>query len=526
MTRALESFIHEIESQVMGLHHEYTLALWDAATTGTPEANQHLKETQAALMRFWADPDRYATAKAFDHSGDTQDPIVTRQIRVITLSAAKAQQDEETIEKLTALEAQVRGQYYNFRARIDGKMLSDNELEAILSQSRESAEVRTAWEASKQIGAQVAEQVRELARIRNEAARAQGYRDHFERSLALNEIDESELFEQFDGLEGASHAPFEALKAEIDHQRAAHFGVDEDELRPWHYGDRFFQNPPPLDEVDLDAIFAELNPTELATATYDSLGLEVRDILERSDLYAREGKNQHAFCVDIDRDGDVRTLNNLERNHHWVETLHHELGHAVYNKHIDRSLPWLLRRPPHTLSTEAIAIMMGELTSDRHWLHSIAGVPQAEAERLSHSLEKHVRAQRLIFTRWCLVMTNFERALYADPEGDLDSRWWDLVARFQMVHRPDGRRAPDWAAKYHIALSPVYYQNYQLGHLVMAQVANQVQEDVGGPVGQPEAGRWLVERVFHPGASRDWAAHVEAATGAPLSPRYFVESLA
>jgi peptidyl-dipeptidase A len=253
--------------------------------------------------------------------------------------------------------------------------------------------------------------------------------------------------------------------------------------------------------------------------------MEVRDILERSDLYARSGKNQHAFCLDLDREGDIRTLNNLEPNHRWSQTLLHELGHAVYDKHIDPSLPWLLRRPPHTLSTEAIALMMGALTFDREWLIQVAEAPAAEAERLSRAARQRERAERLIFTRWCLVMTHFERALYEDPERPLDHLWWDLVERFQELRRPDGREAPDWAAKYHVALAPVYYQNYELGHLVTAQLQERLRQAVGGLTGRPKAGEWLRERFFRPGARQDWSHHVAAAAGEPLNPQYFVRAV-
>ena len=72
------------------------------------------------------------------------------------------------------------------------------------------------------------------------------------------------------------------------------------------------------------------------------------------------------------------------------------------------------------------------------------------------------QAKKLIFTRWCLTMTHFERMFYSDPEADLDMVWWDLVERYQLLQRPDGRKAPDWAAKIHVALAPVYYLFYRL----------------------------------------------------------------
>ena len=96
-------------------------------------------------------------------------------------------------------------------------------------------------------------------------------------------------------------------------------------------------------------------------------------------------------------------------------------------------------------------------------------------------------------------MTNFERSLYADPEADLDARWWELVERYQLVRRPEGREAPDWAAKIHIACAPVYYHNYLYGQIVASQLAATLERECGGLVERPDAGRLLAQRVFAPG---------------------------
>ena len=100
-----------------------------------------------------------------------------------------------------------------------------------------------------------------------------------------------------------------------------------------------------------------------------------------------------------------------------------------------------------------------------------------------------------MFTRWVLVMNTFERALYADPDGDLDSTWWQLVAQYQQVTPPDERRAPDWAAKIHIAAAPVYYHTYLYGAIVALQLKAALVEATGGLVDEPEAGALLRERA-------------------------------
>jgi peptidyl-dipeptidase A len=124
-------------------------------------------------------------------------------------------------------------------------------------------------------------------------------------------------------------------------------------------------------------------------------------------------------------------------------------------------------------------------------------------------------------------MTRFERALYADPERDLDRLWWDLVERHQGLRRPEGRRAPDWAAKIHVATAPVYYHAYLMGEAFASQANRHVRKATGrGLVDNPEAGTWLRDRVFAPGALRPWDGHVEAALGAPLDPAPLLEDMA
>src|SRR5205085_4313253 len=101
------------------------------------------------------------------------------------------------------------------------------------------------------------------------------------------------------------------------------------DLRPWHYDDVFFQEPPKSAALDLDRHFPATDRlSELTLRTYDSLGLDLRAVLDHSDLLPREGKSQHAFCIDVDRVGDVRVLSNNAPNERWMGTMLHEFGHA------------------------------------------------------------------------------------------------------------------------------------------------------------------------------------------------------
>ena len=78
--------------------------------------------------------------------------------------------------------------------------------------------------------------------------------------------------------------PFARFKKEFDAGRAARFGISPAELRPWHYGDLFFQEVPAVGRgVDLDSFFAGKDLAELARKYYRGVGLPVEDILASLD---------------------------------------------------------------------------------------------------------------------------------------------------------------------------------------------------------------------------------------------------
>ena len=328
-----------------------------------------------------------------------------------------------------------------------------------------------------------------------------------------------------DPADRATAEPFARWKAGLDATLAGRFECAEADLRPWHYADPFFQEVPAEGGVDLTPYLEERDIVDLSRATYDGLGLETRSILERSDLFPRDGKSQHAFCIDVDRAGDIRVLANVVPDPYWMDTMLHELGHGTFDAGLDAELPWVMR-DTHLVVTEGIAILMGRLASDAEWLERVVGVGADDAAALDGPLRGARAAELLVFTRWVLVMTNFERSLYADPEQDLDTRWWQLVNRYQRLTPPDGRSAPDWASKIHVACAPVYYHTYLYGQIVASQLAATLREECGGIVGRESAGRLLTERVFAPGLSVRWDTLLEQATGESLDASHFGRDIA
>jgi peptidyl-dipeptidase A len=523
---AVRSLIDRILPRARELMIQMAHASWDQNTTGSPEAAQRAATVSRELKTYFADAAVFAELKALREQGGAEDPVLHRQLEQLYRSYLANQISSEEIQETVARENELRQLFATFRATYRGEAISDNALAEVFRSENDSARRKEAWLASKQIGAQAAEKVRELARLRNRIARRLGFRDYFAMVLDSQEIDEQELFDVLERLRQASDAAFRAEKAALDAELAKRFGVPADQIQAWHCADPFFQSAPAgIGGPDVDSFFAGKDLAQIAMSSYDAIGLEVRDILARSDLYERTGKMQHAFCMNVDRQGDVRILCNLKETQRWMSTLLHELGHAVYDKYIDPGIPWLLRRPAHTMTTEAIAMLFGRLTNNAHWLSAFAGVPADEARAAAAFLRRQEKREQLIFSRWGMVMTYFERALYADPDQDLGTIWWELVEKLQLVPKPDGAgRATDWAAKIHIANYPVYYHNYILGELTASQLQAYLEKDLGETwMLTDEAGAWLWQRIFRPGNLLPWNERLARATGEKLNPQHFVD---
>lgn len=528
MSETVRAAVDRITAQIRELYIDLNETGWRAATTGTPEALDAAARSRAAWMRFWAAPEPYQQYKTWDESGAAGDDLhLKRIVRVLHLGFAQEQRDPATIDEITELSRVLDDEYTNFRAEVNGQRLTANAIDDILRSENDSAKRRAAWEASKQVGPRVADSIRRLAVLRNDAAHRMGYPNFHRMNLALNEIDPDWLFAMLDTLAAKIDVPFRRAKDELDAELSQRFGVPAADLMPWHYADPFFQRAPMLSSYDFDALFAGRDLVDLATRTYDGLGLDVRGIVARSDLYEREGKDQHAFCMDADHEGDVRALCNLKPSLRWMETLLHELGHGVYDVYIPKELPWLLRTVPHTLSTEALAMLMGAITLDAEWHARLLKVPPAEARQAGEAGFHRFRLEELIFARWVMVVVHFERQMYEDPSRDLNALWWDLVHRYQLLNVPAGReKQPDWAAKYHIALAPAYYQNYLLGRMMSLQWDGWLRSHLGGIVGRPAAGDYFRQYVFAPGNTLHWNDALEFATGEKLNPDYFVQKFA
>ena len=201
----------------------------------------------------------------------------------------------------------------------------------------------------------------------------------------------------------------------------------------------------------------------------------------------------------------------------------------LYDKYIGDDVPWVLRRASHSLTTEGVAILLGGLSKHEEYINKVVQAPADQSAKFAAEARRYLRAEKLIFSRWTQVMLHFERSMYNNPDQDLNKLWWNLVEKYQLLRRPEGRDAPDFASKIHVVSAPAYYHNYMMGELFACQVHAAIVRDLGLR-GQPrdavytrdpEVGRFMNEKVFGPGRLLPWNELTRHATGAELNAQAF-----
>ncbi len=531
MNDEFKKFVEKHDSIVKPIYKEANIAYFNASISGDTNDFKKSLDLQNQLTNIYSNKEDFKLLKKIKESKEIKDEISARLLEVLYNGYLSNQVEPSKLTEINRMQNEIEQKYSKFRANINGKDTSDNEIENILKTSLNSKDLESAWLGHKAIGKVVEKDIITLVKKRNEIAKELGFDNFHQMSLQLSEQDPKEIENLFDELDNLTRDAFVVLKSEMDDYFAKRYKIKKEQLMPWHYQNRFFQEAPKIYPTDFDKYYKSIDIVKTTTKYFEGIGLPIDDIVKNSDLFEKDKKNQHAYCIDIDNEGDVRVLCNVRKNEMWMSTMLHEYGHAVYDKLIDRNLPFSLRNPAHTFTTEAIAMFFGRLSTNPQWMKDNINLSDVEATKIADNGYKQLRLQQIVFSRWSQVMYRFEKSLYENPDQDLNSLWWNLVEKYQLIKKPEGRNEPDWASKIHIATSPCYYHNYHLGELLASQftfyIASNIlkSEDIKNLKlsNNTEIGKYFTEKVFMYGSKYKWNDMIEKATGEKLTPKYYTK---
>jgi len=517
--KQVKEFIQSYEAKVDPAYKKAMITEFDAQLSGKEDDYKKSSQAQIDLSKIYSNKEDYAVIKKLKKL-KLADKDLKRQMELIYNAYTSSQIAPEELEAMIKLQTAIENKFNTFRVDLDGKKLTDNEIEKILKTSTSSAEVEKAWKGSKVIGQVVSDDIKKLVLMRNAAAKELGFKNYHQMMLKLNEQDPAQVEKLFNELDNLTRPAFVSLKKDVDTALAKKFNIAASALQPWHYQNRYFQEAPAIYTLDLDKYYKDKDLVKLMEGYYASIGMSAEDIAAHSDLYERSGKYQHACENNMDRLNDIRVICNIKPNEYWMSTVLHEFGHGLYDKYTNKNMPWTFREPAHIFTTEAIAMMFGRLSSNPQWLHEVVGISSEEQAKISEASFKIQKLTQLVFSRWAQVMYRFEKSMYENPNQDLNALWWKLVEKYQLVKKPAGRTEPDWASKIHIATAPAYYHNYLMGELLASQLnAYMVKHNIKSK----DMGKYLIENVFAPGRKFYWNEMIQKATGEKLTAKYYAK---
>jgi peptidyl-dipeptidase A len=229
----------------------------------------------------------------------------------------------------------------------------------------------------------------------------------------------------------------------------------------------------------------------------------------------------HASAWDIDDQEDVRIKACLEPTAEDFVTVHHEMGHNIYQRAY-RNQPLLFRNGANDGFHEAIgdAIALSITPDYLKQVGLLADVPGPAADTallLRQALDK------VAFLPFGLLVDKWRWGVFSGQitPANYNAAWWALRAQYQGVAPPMPRTEADFdpGAKYHIPANTPYMR-YFLARVLQFQFYRALCREAGytGPLyrcsffGSQAAGRKFAA-MLEAGQSRPWQETLYAMTG-------------
>ncbi|GAB4571029.1 MAG: M2 family metallopeptidase [Rhodothalassiaceae bacterium] len=427
--------------------------------------------------------------------------------------------------------------------REDG-CLTLTELEAAISTSRDPAVLKAAWETWRTVSVPMKDEYAEMVAIANEGARDLGFADVGAMWRSNYDMAPDAFAADVDRLWGEVKPLYDALQCHVRAKLNETYG---DDLVP-------LDKPIPADLLgnmwaqqwgniydlvapegaapahDLTKLLEAKGMTELdmvrtAEGFFTSLGYAPlpATFYERS-LFKKPRDRDvvcHASAWDLDGKDDVRIKMCIKVDADDFRTIHHEIGHNIYQRAYAIQSP-IFRDDPNDGFHEAIGDMIA-LSITPEYLKEIGlleDLPPAEADL---SLLLRQALDKVAFLPFGLLVDKWRWQVFSGevtPEN-YNAAWWALRREYQGIDAPDVRPgdAFDPGAKFHIP-GNTPYMRYFLAHIFQFQFHRAACEMAGwqGPLhrcsiyGNKEVGAKFDE-MLKMGASKPWPEALEAFTG-------------
>ena len=543
-----DRFLTLMNASYQALYKVNSEAQWKAVTDVTPAHDAASEAAGQAYAAFNGNPEVIRQARELLQQSAELKPLTVRELNQVLLNAAEGPMTNPLlVSRRIALETKQASLLNSFQFKLEGKPITANEIDNLLTSSTDLAKRKAVWEASKEIGPTLKEPLIMLRDLRNGVAGEMNYPDYFSLEVAAYGMKADEMLKMNEQFMKDLRPLYLQLHTWAKYKLAEKFHQPVPNKIPAHWlNNRWAQNWTGLVEsANLDPYFKGKTAEWIAqTAEEFYVGLGFNPLPGgfwiKSDLYpvpagdARK-KNTHASCWHVDLEYDIRSLQSIEPNSEWFFTAHHELGHGHYFAAYTRpEVPPLLRLGANPGFHEGVGELISLASSQVPYLQAKGILPaDFKADKTAFLLDDALaRSVPFIFFA-SGTMTHWEADIYAhqlEPE-DWNDRWWKYVSEFQGVEPPEkrGEEWADYATKTHINDAPAYYHNYAFATVLKFQLHDYIAKKIlhqppqsCNYAGNKKVGAWL-QNILKKGGTEDWRKVLKEATGEDLSTRAMVE---
>lgn len=537
------AFVERVEQELAELQEYAARVHWVRANFITFDTNWLVQRVDADYTRqgvAWANE-----AKRFN---DVElEPDLRRKVERLKLGLTlPAPERPGAAEELAEISTRLSSTYSTGKVTIDGEELALDELEVRMGTVRDPAVLEEMWTKWREVPKAMRGDYARQVELGNEGARELGFTDLRDLWLSKYDMPADDMAAEVDRLWGQVKPLYDQLHCYVRSQLSERYGADVVPPigpMPAHVlGNMWAQQWGNVSEMvapegagvgyDLTEILVEQGFTprkmvETGEAFFVSLGIDPlpETFWERSLITKPEDRDVvcHASAWDLDDQEDIRIKMCTKVNADDFQTVHHELGHNIYQRAY-RDLSILYRDGAHDGFHEAIGDFIA-LSITPEYLVRIGLIEESQIPPASADLGllMNQALDKIAFLPFGLLMDKWRWEVFAGevaPER-YNARWWELRRQYQGLVPPVERPADafDPGGKYHIP-NNVPYLRYFLSFIMQFQFHQAACELAGweGPLhrcsiyGSREVGARFQEMMAL-GASQPWPDTLERFTG-------------
>jgi peptidyl-dipeptidase A len=537
-----EEFMKRAEVRLSELSVQVNRAAWveDNFITDDTEALSAEAQDQATAVTT----ELVGQARRFEKL--KMPPELARKFMLLRLSlTAPAPKDPALRKEMTKISTSLEAEYGKGKyCRQPDDCLDITAIERIMGSSQDPSELKDLWVGWNKVGAPMRDRYGRFVQLSNQGAREIGFRDTGAMWRSGYDMTPDQFSAEIERLWQQVRPLYLSLHTFVRARLSAHYGpgvvppdgpIPADLLgNPWA---QEWGNIYPLLGMPANSTGYEL--TELLKAKpvdprgmvkyaenfFVSMGFPPlpQTFWERS-LFTKPADRDvvcHASAWDIDNQDDLRIKVCLQVRDVDFVTVHHELGHNMYQRAYEKQ-PFLFENGANDGFHEAIGDSIA-LAITPEYLQKVGlldQVPSADAD-IPQLLKQAL--DRVAFLPFGFTIDQWRWKVFSGEiqPADYNQAWWDLRLKYQGIAPPVARSEQDFdpGAKYHIAAN-VPYVRYFLAYILEFQFYRALCHAAGytGPLnrctffGSKEAGAKF-EKMLAMGQSKPWPDALEVLTG-------------